>query len=69
MQKWTLLLVGLTTVAAFAGCAEPDESTNNGQGEIECDDENNVDVGEPDKTTEVGGVECEDAEVDPNGEA
>lgn len=60
-----LLLVG----AALAGCAEPDQSTNDGQGEIECDDENNIDVGAPDQTTNVGGVECEDAEVDNNGGA
>lgn len=64
------LLAGLLMAgAALAGCAEPDESTNNGRGEIECDDENNIDVGAPDETTNVGGVECEDAEVDPNGGA
>ena len=69
MKTWIILLLGLTTVAALAGCAEPDESINNGQGEVECDDENNIDVGAPDETTNVGGVECEDAEVDPNGGA
>ena len=67
MKTWTILLLGLTTVAALAGCAEPDESTNDGRGQVECDDENNIDVGAPDETTNVGGVECEDAEVDPNG--
>lgn len=59
------LLVG----AALAGCAEPDQSTNDGRGEAECDDENNVDVGAPDDTTDVGGVACEDAETDMVGGA
>lgn len=69
MKTWIILLVGLTTAAALAGCAEPDQSTNDGRGEVECDDENNVDVGAPDQTTDVGGVACEDAEADANGGA
>ena len=67
-MKWIILLVGIATAAALAGCAEPSESTNNGQGEVECDDENNVDVGQPDETTNVGGVDCEDVETDANGQ-
>lgn len=57
------ILLALAAGVVLAGCAEPDESTPGG-GTIECDDENKVDVGAPDETTEVGGVECEEAEVD-----
>lgn len=63
-----MVLVAAGLFAAFAGCAEPDESTGDG-GEVECDDENNVDVGAPDDTTNVGGVECEDVEYDAGGNA
>lgn len=69
MKKTTLyVLSGLLLVGALAGCAEPDESTPGG-GTVECDDENNIDVGAPDETTNVGGVECERAEVDDDGNA
>lgn len=68
MNRQWILLAAVGLLAGIAGCAEPSESTGDG-GEVECDDENNIDVGAPDETTNVGGVECEETEVDADGNA
>lgn len=68
MNKLLMVIAAAGLVAGLAGCAEPSESTGDG-GEVECDDENNVDVGAPDETTDVGGVACEDTEYDADGNA